>query len=75
MYRLNIGLSRDTFRSATSNAAPAPDYSAFDELQPHPNYASQAWVCIVSPSQETFNSIIQPLLSDAYGVAVKRLRR
>ena len=38
---------------------------------PHPVYAPQAWVCVLSPSVETFQTL-KPLLEEAYAMAVDR---
>jgi hypothetical protein len=73
VYRLNVGVSRETFRSLFP-AAPAPtlDYTALDTLIPHPVYASQSYVSVLNPSSETFEAV-KPLLDEAYAIAVKRV--
>ena len=59
-WRLNIGLTKATYTSLFG-AVPTErdadwvldsghDYTARDTLMPHPFYASQHWVCIVSPT-------------------------
>jgi uncharacterized protein DUF6194 len=54
VFRLNIGVDRQTFeRVATSDAE--SDYTAYDRLLPHPVYARQLWICILNPSEETFS--------------------
>jgi hypothetical protein len=70
IFRLNIGVSRDTFRSLFPEIG-SPDYAEVDRLLPHPVYASQSWVCVLNPSDETFESL-RPLLSEAYERAAKR---
>jgi len=82
VFRLNIGVSRDTFRAlsgaapgAESDESPAYDYAALDRLLPHPVYAPQSWVCVLNPSPETFDAV-KPLLADAYArVATRHARR
>ena len=81
VFRLNIGVNRDTYRALFG---PPPrlgedgvvdsghDFSTLDRLMPHPVYAPQSWVCILSPSAETFAQTVQPLLAEAYEIAVKR---
>jgi len=82
VFRLNIGVSRDTFRALFS-AAPGEqgeqgstyDYAALDRLMPHPVYAPQSFVCVLNPSPDTFEAV-KPLLADAYGrVAIRHARR
>ncbi len=71
IYRLNIGLSRETFRSRfSSESAPDTDFAALDEIMPHPVYAGMHWVCVLNPSAETFAEI-KPLLAEAYERAAK----
>src|SRR5690349_19373987 len=43
VFRLNVGVGRDTFRSLFSSKS-EHDYTALDRLMPHPVYASQSWV-------------------------------
>jgi hypothetical protein len=81
VFRLNIGVSRDTYR-ALLGASPTPagaadpgyDFTVLDQLLPHPVYAPQSWVCVLNPSAETFERV-QPLLAEAYERAVSRLRK
>ena len=74
VFRLNIGLSRDTFRSlfGPSISPSANDFAALDTLMPHPVYAPQFFACILNPSDATFEKAVRPLLADAYDVARKR---
>jgi hypothetical protein len=72
VFRLNIGLSRDTFRSLVSAPGDVDhDFSALDQLMPHPVYGTQSWVCVLNPSVETFAKL-RPLLDEAYQLAVNR---
>jgi len=76
VFRLNIGVKRATYQNLFG---PQPrfakdggiidtghDYTALDKLMPHPVYAPVSWVCIVSPSAETFEKVVLPLLQEAY---------
>ena len=75
VFRLNIGVSRDTFR-ALFGYAPGEDrtesgdydFAALDRLMPHPVYAPQSFVCVLNPSPETFEAV-KPLLAEAYSRA------
>ena len=66
VYRLNIGLSKQTFDGLVS-AITDPDYAALDRVMPHPVYALQHWVSILNPTEATFDSIVKPLLDEAHG--------
>ena len=38
---------------------------------PHPVYAAQSWVCVLNPSDATFESL-RPLLAEAHQRAAER---
>lgn len=81
VFRLNIGVGRDTYRSLfgpeTPKAGPdgivqtGNDFTALDQLMPHPVYAPQAWLCVLCPSAATFEAV-RPLLAEGYARAVQR---
>lgn len=77
MYRLNIGLSRETFQTTFGKGkidVSPYDFTALDTIMPHPEYSSQFFVCVLSPSETTFEKI-RPMLAEAYDVAVKRYNK
>ena len=77
VYRLNIGVSRETFQSLFGKGkidVSPYDFTALDTIMPHPDYSSQFFLCVLSPSEATFEKI-KPLLSEAYDVAMKRYNR
>jgi hypothetical protein len=81
VFRLNIGVSKATYRSlfgpqptsspAGSAVGTGHDFTALDQIMPHPVYAPQSWVCVLNPSAATFEAV-RPLLADAYQQAVSR---
>ncbi|MFA4081763.1 DUF6194 family protein [Mycobacteroides salmoniphilum] len=69
VYRLNIGVSGDTFDGVVSVGDDEPadaDYTEFDRVLPHPEYGGAKWVCVVNPGEDTFGEVIRPLLTEAY---------
>lgn len=72
VFRLNVGVRRDTFRALFGDR-PADDdqemsrydFAALDRLMPHPVYGRQFWVSVLNPSAETFERV-KPLLADAH---------
>jgi hypothetical protein len=75
VWRLNIGVGRDTFRSLLGSGDDAGyDFAALDQLMPHPLYGKQGWVCVLNPSDATFERL-KPLLREAYEIAVARVNR
>jgi len=81
VFGLNIGVSRSTYQSLFGTQSPrlgpvgvvdtGHDFTALEQLMPHPVYAPQSWVCVFNPSEATFQTA-QPLLAEAYDLAVKR---
>jgi hypothetical protein len=65
VYRLNIGVSRETFDRLVGGELD-PDYAALDRLLPHPVYAQQHWISILNPSTQSFETIVSPLLTEAH---------
>jgi hypothetical protein len=65
VYRLNIGVSRETFDRLVGGGSDS-DYAAIDRVLPHPVYARQHWVSILNPSAETYETIVKPLLKEAH---------
>jgi hypothetical protein len=81
VFRLNIGVGRDTFRALfghpptqDSTRSAGYDFAALDRLMPHPVYAPQSWVCVLNPSPETFEAG-KPLLAEAYTIVATRYAR
>jgi hypothetical protein len=74
-FRLNIGVSKQTYRSLFGeDVEGGHDFTALDRLLPHPVYGKNHWVCVLNPSAATFESL-KPLLTEAYDIAVKRHSR
>ncbi len=69
--RLNIGVSRPTLRSlfgADHVDVSQYDYTALDRIMPHPDDAAQNWICVLNPSEATFENV-QTYLAEAHELA------
>lgn len=91
VFRLNIGISKQTFRSffgetslpsdkngtakSDDTASSDYDFTALNQVMPHPIYGRMHWTCVLNPSDETFKTTVQPLLAEAYDIAVSKYRR
>jgi hypothetical protein len=77
-FRLNIGISAPTFTRLFSDLEPSTrriiDYAAQDCLFPHPVYAAQHFVCIINPTETTFDEVVAPLMAEACALAARRTR-
>jgi hypothetical protein len=79
VYRLNIGVSKDTWVSLFgppttreqgehglgSGTDADHDFTALDTIVPHPVYGRMFWVSVLNPSEATFETV-KPLLAEAY---------
>jgi hypothetical protein len=90
VFRLNIGVGKQTFRSlfgepklpaygasaAESGDIPSDyDFTALDQVMPHPVYGRMLWLCVLNPSDATFETQVRPLLVEAYEMAVNKYKR
>ena len=83
VYRLNIGVARETYRALFGPepawnldggpVATGHDFSKLDAFLPHPVYAPLSWVCILNPSARTWPQA-QAYLREAHDLARKRHR-
>src|SRR3954452_21276873 len=54
VYRLNVGLSKETFRtffpsgSEESHTQPY-DFTVSNKIMPHPVYGNMFWICVLNP--------------------------
>lgn len=81
VYRLNIGISKETYRAMFGAQPSYPegngvvdtghDFSTLDQIMPHPVYAPASWICVLNPSSATFQQV-RKLLAEAYELAVAR---
>jgi hypothetical protein len=72
VFRVNIGVSKETFDSLFPNYSPENnvDYTALDTFMPHPHYAAQSYICILNPSSKNEESV-KKYISEAHSIAKK----
>lgn len=81
MFRVNLGLRKETFRRLFGPLPARPpkggvvetgcDFTAPDQLLPHPVYAWMGWVCVLTPSLETWKAM-EPLVRESYEYAKEK---
>jgi hypothetical protein len=71
VFRLNIGLSSETYDSLFEAKGATYDFTQLDALMPHPVYGVNHWVCVLNPSVKTFETL-KPLLAEAHARAAHR---
>jgi hypothetical protein len=82
VFRLNVGIGKQTYRSlfgsqpfrsgAGGVVDSGYDFTALDQVMPHPVYGSMYWVCVLNPSAATFQAVVRPFLAEAYDLAVRK---
>jgi hypothetical protein len=75
VFRVNIGVSRETFESLVGETPSENiDYSVLNVFLPHPEYSKQHFVCILNPSGENTEAT-KELILEAHSIATSRLNR
>jgi len=77
-YISNTFENRETFRSlfrAKKIDTDGYDNTTLDVLMPHPDYSSQHFICVLSPSEATCDEQIRPMLADACDIAKNRYHK
>lgn len=75
IYRVNLGLRKDTFKQLFEFIPKRPaaggvvemdyDFKALNKIIPHPVYGWMGWISVLNPTQETFEEL-KPLIEEAY---------
>lgn len=81
IYRVNLGMRKETFREIFGFIPKRSgkggivdmeyDFSAINEILPHPVYAWMGWICSLNPSPETFEEL-KPFILEAYEYAKEK---
>ena len=50
------------------------DFTKTDRIIPHPVYAWMGWLCVLNPSNKTFEKL-KPLIDEAYEYAKEKYRK
>ena len=84
IYRLNLGIRKNTFIEMFSYIPKRPaaggivemdyDFTILDKIMPHPVYSWMGWVCVLNPSNETFEQL-KPLICESYDFAKEKFKK
>lgn len=84
VWRVNVGVRKNTFTQLFGPVPKRPekggvvdmpvDFSAMDQVLPHPVYAWMGWVCVLNPSERTFE-VFKPLIREGYEYAKEKYSR
>lgn len=75
VFRLNLGVERETFSKLFGKGDGVYDYTALNELFPHPHYGKAMWVSILNPEETAFREKVIPLIAEAYAKDVRKKQR
>jgi hypothetical protein len=75
VFRINIGVSKATFDKLVGQIpVDGCDFTQLNVFLPHPDYAKQHFICILSPTGEQLRRT-HSLLEEAHGIALARQQR
>ncbi len=84
IYRVNLGVRKGTFIKLFGAVPKRPgaggivemdhDFSVTDQILPHPVYAWMSWLCVLNPSEDTFEAL-KPYIQEAYEYAKEKFAR
>lgn len=84
VYRINIGLRKETFvkrfgslpkRPAAGNIVEMDfDFTCLNMIMPHPVYGWMGWVCVLNPSDQTFDEL-KGLIQESYEFAKEKFNK
>lgn len=82
IYRVNVGLKKKSFINIFGIIPKRPaaggvvdmnfDFTALDTIMPHPVYAWMSWICVLNPSDKTFETF-KMLIQESYEFAKKSI--
>lgn len=85
IYRLNLGISKESFTHLFGSIPARPsagevidmpyDFSTLDKIMPHPVYGWMSWICILNPSKETYDTELKPLIAEGYQLALAKYKK
>ena len=84
VHRLNLGISKDTFKimfgelperpAAGSIVNTGHNFESLDKMMPHPVYGWMSWICVLNPSSNTFEKL-KPLIHESIELAKVKYRK
>lgn len=81
VFRVSLGVGADVYIEQLGKKPKRPakgciidtghDFTALDEIMPHPIYGWMSWIQVLNPSDKTFANM-QPMIQTAYELAVAK---
>lgn len=84
IYRVNLGIRTNSLIRLFGAVPKRPkaggivemkyNFTAIDTLLPHPIYGWMGWICVLNPSEETFEGL-KPYIQEAYEFAKEKFAK
>lgn len=74
VFRVNIGVYKNTFNKLFEAPNTEWDYTALNRFMPHPHYAAQHFICILNPEGNQLSAAFR-FIEEAHLVAKQRFDR
>ncbi|UWD47589.1 DUF6194 family protein [Clostridioides difficile] len=84
VYRVNVKLKKETFINMFDYIPKRPsagqivnmdfDFTKMDIIMPHPVYAWMTWVCVLNPSEKTFEEL-KIIIQESYNLAKEKFAK
>lgn len=74
VFRLNIGIGRESFKALFPEENKQWDYTELNRFMPHPDYAAQNYICVLSPTGDVLEQTLQ-YIREAYELAKGRFEK
>lgn len=81
VFRLNIGISKETFESYFGKRPARPkagqvidlpyDFTQKNTILPHPVYGWMSWISILNPDESQFK-LLKPFIEESYSLAIQK---
>lgn len=84
VFRLSVGINKESYETLFGEKPKSPakgciintkhDFTAVNELMPHPIYGWMSWVQILNPTETVFSELL-PLIKGAHSSAVLKFNK
>lgn len=84
VFRLNIGISKETFVNLYGQRPARPkagkiidmsfDFTELNKIMPHPVYGWMSWIGVLNPDKNTFEKLL-PFIEEGYRLAKDKYKK
>lgn len=84
VFRLNVGISKETFELHFGKRPARPkagevidlpyDFTQLNTILPHPVYGWMSWISVLNPDESKFQ-LLKPFIEEGYSLAIQKYKR